>query len=494
MKDLENIDDLFRCSLENFKVAPPKDAKEAIEKALDKHSRKKNNKGGWLLLAVLSLSIVATAMYVKGKKNDRLKTMQTNSFKAKMKENNLPEHIENKALAVIEHKKEAALNAHNYDKQSLKITPQKMVSNSVKIGSILKENIGKTSYSKKEELISNEIEKVIAVKQSLKNEGPQLNDKYSLSASKSDHNLAINAQNHENDLTLSPKNNETLVNESVELLNQTASEINATEANTVDIDTSLSEVPMDMLSLNSASSKSKGASYFITFNIGTGFNSNHFNKKNIVDASELKDSITFNKPYQSAELLFGMQQNKLSLITGISINRLNEKIQYSYLDQKVERILVDSIYIDPITNDTIVKHNVPVDTLMNYHRTNAVQTVYTSLQIPIIVNYQFVLSNKLQLDLSAGGAVQIILQSKGNYKLSPSGTLAEYQSKTSAPISGINFSALARLGLSYYIVEGTSIQLGFPVQLGLSNFYKKDYYIARSVNSVGIQMGVKYDF
>ena len=69
MKDIENIDDLFSSSLENFEVAPPQEAKKAIEQALHKQLAKKNNKGGWLLLAIITLSIFSAAMFVQNKNN-----------------------------------------------------------------------------------------------------------------------------------------------------------------------------------------------------------------------------------------------------------------------------------------------------------------------------------------------------------------------------------------------------------------------------------------
>jgi hypothetical protein len=74
MKDLENIDDLFSRSLENFEVQPPSDAKKAIENALHKKANKKSRKGGWLLLAIVSMSVLATAMFVQNKSSNKIVT------------------------------------------------------------------------------------------------------------------------------------------------------------------------------------------------------------------------------------------------------------------------------------------------------------------------------------------------------------------------------------------------------------------------------------
>jgi hypothetical protein len=225
-----------------------------------------------------------------------------------------------------------------------------------------------------------------------------------------------------------------------------------------------------------------------------GYNSNHFTNQNTIATQELKDSIQFNKPYYNVQLLGGMQLKKLAISTGISLFKQTEKTQYSYINQKIERILVDSIYIDAITHDTIVKHNVPVDTLMNSYQTNTNQTVYTSLQIPIILSYQILLGTRFTLDLSAGGAVNILLQSKGNYKVSATGTLADYQTKAKAPLQTFSYNALALLGLNYDLNGSTSLHFAIPFQIGLSNVYKKGYYIDKNVNSAGLQVGLKYNF
>jgi hypothetical protein len=259
-------------------------------------------------------------------------------------------------------------------------------------------------------------------------------------------------------------------------------------------DSAIDNVPENTTPIKIVEPKPKSRSYFVALNLGLGFNSNHFTNQNTIARQELNDSIKFNKPYNNVQLIGGMQLNKLAISTGISFYKQTEKIQYSYINQKMESILVDSIYIDPVTHDTIVKHNVPVDTLMNHYQTNTAQTVYTSLQIPIILNYKILLGTRFTLDLSAGGAINILLQSKGNYKVSATGTLSDYQTKSKAPLQTFSFNALALIGLDYALNGNTSLQFGIPFQIGLSNVYKKEYFIDKNVNSVGLQMGLKYHF
>jgi hypothetical protein len=131
---------------------------------------------------------------------------------------------------------------------------------------------------------------------------------------------------------------------------------------------------------------------------------------------------------------------------------------------------------------------------MNYYTNNAQQSTYNILQIPFLATYKYTLAKRLQLDISAGGALNILLQSKGNYKESIVGNIAEYGSTSNNPLKTFNFNAQAIIGISYNINDRTSMQFALPFQIGLSNFYNKEYFIDRRVNSLGVQCGLKYNF
>jgi hypothetical protein len=488
MKELENIDDLFSSSLENFEVAPPMEAKKAIEKALDKQLSKKNNKGGWLLLAIISISILATAMFVESKSN------KNESQKAKANSKN-----ENKGLTNYNKLKPKAKDAKAISSQSNAISgvtaTSKINSNPIHESITSKANnlnqvtasIVKTKQQNKHQknnIFRSESKSINNLKSSENSDlnNPKLNDK-------AEENEMMKSQNQEEQILLSASEQA----RTVEKLNNEIIQENEMPTNKTEVDSSFNEISSTPSAIILEEPKPKAQRYFIAFNVGTGLNANQYGKNNSVSIQELKDSIIFNKPYLSTKFLFGVQHNNLSISSGIGFFKQNEKMKYSYIDKKMQRILVDSIYIDPITSDTIVKHNVPVDTLMDIYRTNEEQTVYNLLQIPIIGNYSYAFAGRFRLDVSAGGAINILLQSKGNYKVSPDGSVSEYQSKTNAPIKAINFTAIAMIGLTYDINNKISMQLAFPFQLGLSNFYKREYFISRKVNSTGVQLGLKYD-
>jgi hypothetical protein len=483
MKDLENIDDLFSRSLENFEVPPPSDAKKAIENALHKKANKKSRKGGWLLLAIVSMSVLATAMFVQNKSNDKIVT-------------NIPFDNESNTRQLNANSK-----LENFNSSDPKIAQSKPIKKPVETIISRKANEkyvnidGNTSASHHQ--IANHNTQIKTKRNQIEtddlsaNQNALYREPSEVLEANISNNINIPQDGH---LEATKLHTDNVVDQQlaqVETVKNNDAETN--ELKTLK-DSAIDNVPENTTPIKIVEPKPKSRSYFVALNLGLGFNSNHFTNQNTIARQELNDSIKFNKPYSNVQLIGGMQLNKLAISTGISFYKQTEKIQYSYINQKMESILVDSIYIDPVTHDTIVKHNVPVDTLMNHYQTNTAQTVYTSLQIPIILNYKILLGTRFTLDLSAGGAINILLQSKGNYKVSATGTLSDYQSKSKAPLQTFSFNALTLIGLDYALNGNTSLQFGIPFQIGLSNVYKKEYFIDKNVNSVGLQIGLKYHF
>jgi len=485
MKDLQNIDDLFSRSLENFEVPPPIDAKKAIDQELHKKANKKNRKGGWLLLAIVSMSVIATAMFVQNKNSHEMATINKTESEAN--------EVQMKINSVSDYSSEQDLSSNS--KNLISEANEKQIE---KTGFHDSPKLNDYTEEQHQPQITNKTNTAKAL--NISEKGPDL-IKSSETPNKQSINEVINKLSNSNEITITHTEPLTLDNFNVseemkEPIAMNQNEIMASEVQTsIVANDSAMEAPSENNGPNKiVAPRPKSRSYFVAINYGMGFNSNHFDKSNSVATQELKDSIKFNKPYYNVQLLGGMQFNNFSIASGISIFKQTEKIQYSYINQSMERILVDSIYIDPITNDTIVKHNVPVDTLMNYYKTNTTQTVYTSLQIPLIMSSHILLGERFVLNLSAGGAVNILLHSKGNYKVSSAGSLSDYESKSKAPLQTFSFNAVAIIGLNYNLNGRTSLQFALPFQIGLSNVYKKEYFIHKNVNSAGLQIGLKYDF
>ena len=490
MKDIENIDDLFSSSLENFEVAPPQEAKKAIEQALHKQLAKKNNKGGWLLLAIITLSIFSAAMFVQNKNNKHQNVSFKKSLASDLK-------TENKNASIDEDTKTNTVN-------SLKRQTDQSI-NLIKLTSVGNHHSHTKLESKPSNSLTASTNKTQPKEQNRQAKIAQANIAPS-------HLMAQNESTKHTEDGLKTSNFIDKTTESTTLLAQNSIRDlqNSTVAkppnkdnlafdnpktDVVAIDSFLTEATTPFLVPEKIDEpKPATSNFYIAFSFGTGFNTNHYGKNNSITAQELKDSIVFNKPYLGAQLLLGVNYKQLSISTGIGIYKLNDKVKYSYINQKMERIFVDSIYIDPITNDTIVKRNVPVDTLMNYYTNNAQQSTHSILQIPFLATYKYTLTKRLQLDISAGGALNVLLHSKGNYKESIIGTIAEYESNSNTPLKTFNFSAQAIIGVSYSINNRTSMQFALPIQIGLSNFYNKEYFIDRRVNSAGVQCGLKYNF
>jgi hypothetical protein len=489
MKDLENIDDLFSSSLENFEVAPPKEAKKAIEQTLHKQTTKRNKKGGWLLLSLISLSIFSAAMFVQNNNNKNqnvtFEKRLAQDLKTENKNSSSVEDAKTKAVSSLNKKTDNAvdlmkLKSASNDHIGTKLNPKP--TNSFTASAIkmqhqainLPTKIAQSNFEQPHLIAQNESTKHKEDGLNLNNFFDEVNESTTLLAQNS-------IKDTQNNSPAKPTNEANLA-------------FDKTKADDVIVDSSVAESTPFALPEKIEEARPAPTNFYIAFNLGTGLNTNNYSNNNLISAQELKDSIVFNKPYLSAQLLFGVKYNKLSISTGVGIYKLNDKVKYSYINQKMERIFVDSIYIDPITNDTIVKRNVPIDTLMNYYTNNAQQSTYNILQIPFLATYKYTLAKRLQLDISAGGALNILLQSKGNYKESIVGNIAEYGSTSNNPLKTFNFNAQAIIGISYNINDRTSMQFALPFQIGLSNFYNKEYFIDRRVNSLGVQCGLKYNF
>jgi hypothetical protein len=483
MKDLENIDDLFGSALENYKVAPPLDAKLAIEKELSKRSIKKNNrkKGGWLLLAITSISIMATAMFVQQKSTQTTTEKAINSTELFEKQNE-KEHKNN----VVTNSNIEIKSNNNEIKSAIEIALSKEQN--------LNEN--KTTAYNGNQKLNNSIKN-----KANKNQGSK-QENYFTSYNKP----SETAMNIASNVVLENIENNSSVNGSIEAQDKIESNIiNSTKAieskeneitqnDELAADSALSDLPPSNIAAEIISPQPKTKRAFISMHVGSGTSMNHFYKNNNIAKQELKDSVYFNKPYLSANLMGGMEFNQISVSSGLGFYQLYEKVAYSAIGQRKTQILVDSIYINPITLDTIVKHNVPVDTTLNYYTKNEVQNTYSILQIPILIGYKFVIGTNWELDLSSGGSFNLLINSKGNYKISPQGALAGDQSKTQKPYKNYSFSALAMVGLTYHIQEKMSLQMALPVQIGLNNFNKNEYFIRRSLYNIGLQLGLKYHF
>lgn len=485
MKDLENIDKLFSSSLENYEVTPPAEAKIAIEKQLLQIAGKKNNrkKGGWLLLLITSCSIFATAMFVQ----TRQKKTQTIAQK----------QIEAPADNTVE----AYDTSNQLKENNTSNAKNETVTKKVQI-----EHITKVASQKSQQ--NNLIVKAVSsTENKISENNININEKLLNDASNSANTLSIKTTNL-TELFQSNKNSNDAVtpinvDEQIknDLIKNGESQLVASSVNNVEIDikndilsdSALTQTPEPVAPAKIDEPKSKMNHGFIGLLVGSGLNSNYFNHSNTIATQELKDSIKFSAPYLSAQFTGGLYFKGWEISSGLGIMQQNEKVKYSYVSQQKTQILVDSIYIDPITHDTIVKHNVTVDTLIKTYKTNEVLSQYTYLQIPLLIGYRLPVGMKWLIDFKLGGSVNMLLKSKGNYKSSYVGSLEDYSSKSNAPIRTINFNALAVFGINYQLTEKAMLQVSFPFQVGLSNVYKKEYFINKSVNSVGVQLGIKYD-
>lgn len=484
MKYLEKIDDFFSSSLENFEVAPPVDAKKAIATELKKLSPKKNKKGGWLLLAITSVSVIATAMYVSKSSNNKHQEL-TKVAKATISK----ERLALNNTTIIEEQKQAEAVVINSTNAIQNSTPdvEKSLVNSLTTGHV---------YNARD--INSTPNTTSSLSQQLTKTADATNNSSEENSAKATDEIEAHKpveERHSDKTSTADLMTETSSTQAEQVSANVNSEnsileeqVNANE------ETAVPENPLTQVKEKPTVPVVKATHYYVLANAGMGVNSNHFYKSNVVAEHELKDSMVFNKPYLNVQLIAGIHKGSLGVATGINIIKQTEKLQYSYIEQKSQTILVDSIYINPVTHDTIITHNVPVDTLMNYYKTNHVQTVFTTLQLPLFFTYNYYFLRNWGVDVSVGGSVNFLLGSNGNYKTSPTGSLSEYTTKGNAPLKNVSFNAQAMLGLNYMFNQNSSLLLSVPFQLGLSNIYKKEYFIDRSINTTGMQIGYKYTF
>ncbi|MFN4811361.1 MAG: hypothetical protein ACK5HE_08870 [Bacteroidota bacterium] len=497
MKDKEPIDKLFRQSLEHYEVTPPPALKRAVEDALETEKQKRSSGLGGMraLIAILLLGILSGALLIA---NNLISVPKSSAIKRNAKST--------KYFAVVETSPSIRdIKTKQTDIQSHHVIGVSTEPNlTVRKGIFLDSKKNDSRYQQQLQL-NNHTTVVANINMHHVNSSQTSNSPiYGGSTQINIPQPNINSSQTGSKLDAYPSYKETVTDAFATTENSGLSNVSEVSnpkrteeikaENLTNNDSAATENLPTHVDKKIPQPNATHSQFFVALTSGTGLNYNSFYQTNSISKRELNDSIGFNKPYFQVQLLAGINFHNLSLTSGIGLMQQYEKIKYAYFDSKVQRIFVDSIYIDPVTFDTIVKHHVPVDTIVKSYRSNQVQTTYTELQLPLMLSYGKVLSKRFKIDVSVGGVMQVLIQSKGNYKTAPNETLSDFQSKEAAPLRHVNFSALAAAGLCYKLNDRTELMLVMPFQFGLSNFYNRSYFIARRVNSIGTQIGCKMSF
>jgi hypothetical protein len=496
MKDKEPIDKLFRQSLEHYEATPPPAFKKAVEDALEAEKQKRSRGLGGMraLTAFLLLGILSGAILLAYNLISEPKFLAT---KSKAKSSACFAEVETSpSIRRIKTKQteKQSLQVKRVNTESTLPIRKGNIRDSKKIDLKQQQQL---QFNKHTTVVANVVKHHASVAQT--NNPPIYKGSTKIKITE-----PISTFETNNQLLHKSSNNEIATFASVTSYNSLLSYVSTVSSVLESVDNIASapegsdsaeagNLPSNMEE-NIPQPHATHGQFFVALTSGTGFNYKSFYNHNSISKKELYDSMGFNKPYFQAQLIAGVSIQNFSLSSGIGLMQQYEKIKYSYLDSNVQRFYVDSIYIDPVTFDTIVMHHVPVDTVVKSYRSNQLQTTYTMLQLPLMISYGKVLSKRFKIDVSAGGVMQVLMQSKGNYKTSPNGTLSDFQSKEAAPLKRVNFSALAAAGLCYKLNNRTELMLVMPFQFGLVNFYTRNYFISKRVNSAGIQIGIKTNF
>jgi hypothetical protein len=201
------------------------------------------------------------------------------------------------------------------------------------------------------------------------------------------------------------------------------------------------------------------------------------------------DSIKMKSPLYTLGSMFTCTIKHIAVSTGVGVLNWKESSSYSYQSLQYVTSIGDSIIING--TDTIVKHNIPIETLTKVHRANSNLSHFTYLLIPLDVAY--VLDVK-QFHLMAGLGLQyhLLLASRGNYKSTSSNRVENYSKANQAPLNKSFLSGTILIGCTRDLSKRVSLQLKLPFTFGMQSIYANEYAVQRRLNSLSIQLGMIY--
>jgi len=504
MKETENIDDIFSNAMDNFGVEPPNNLQDAIaEKRGNIDPEEGNNNKNYFIIIIAAMAILFAALFLLNSEEqkladakEKLKTKNEASKNTTASDNREPLNKLNESNNETSNHENTTNNTESISKRNdeKNNTDHSEANLDEYVKPALNQETKKentTSHNKvrkrKVESIHINTNRDCIFQEPIKND----NENTKVESARKDDNIINQALVNRNLENLKVNENKSENKPIVKTDSMQVDTLINNLSNIVSVvdSTNNSIIPALFTKKDTLKSVDK-SSRFIEPQFGLSFGQNKFSKNNVISKNQLIDSIKITQPIYNFGINLGFKKNKFTIKTGLAIMQWKEQLGYSYTSQQYVSAIGDSIFING--TDTIIKRNIPIEVLTTMYKSNGNKTTNSFIQIPVYVGYNFNY-NKFDFELGIGVLYSRLIASKGNFKDYRNNKLVNYSNKSQSPFSSNHIVSVVSFGAAYNINDRLKLIVYLPINIGINNIYKNDYTVVRRLNTMGTQVGVRFN-
>ncbi len=505
MKETEKIDDIFSNAMDNFGVEPPNNLQDAIaEKRGNIDPEEGNNNKNYFIIIITAMAILFAALFFLSNEQQKLADAKE-KFKTKNESSKNTNASNNRQQLIKSNESNNETSNHENttnNTESISKTNDKKNSTNHSEANLdeyvkpalnqetKKENITSRNKVRKHKIESIHINMnrdcILQEPIQSDNENTEVESGTKINniikqvlENRNIENLKVNENKSENKTIVKTDSMQvdTLINRLVNIVSAVDSTSNSI----------VSEIVTKKDTLKKILNKSIR---FIEPQFGISFGQNKFSKNNVISKNQLIDSIKITQPIYNFGINLGFKKNKFTIKAGLAIMQWKEQLGYSYTSQQYVSAIGDSIIING--TDTIIKRNIPIEVLTTTYKSNGNKNTNSFIQIPVYVGYNFNY-NKFDFELGIGVLYSRLIASKGNFKDYRNNKLVNYSNKSQSPFSSNHIVSVVSFGAAYNINDRLKLIVYLPINIGINNIYKNDYTVVRRLNTMGTQIGVRFN-
>lgn len=188
--------------------------------------------------------------------------------------------------------------------------------------------------------------------------------------------------------------------------------------------------------------------------------------------------------------------DRIALRSGISFSQQHEKLNFTRTDSRtdiVERQETGYI-LDPINGPTPIVYTVR-DTF-TYNTTTSAKSnnTYTFIDIPVLMNYTFGVTDKWNLGVSGGPVFNLAFKQKGQILGPVNNQIIDLNSPANPFRTYAGVNLMLNLSASYALNKNFDLLFEPGIRYGISSLTSKEFGVVQKYSSVNLFTGVRYRF
>lgn len=208
------------------------------------------------------------------------------------------------------------------------------------------------------------------------------------------------------------------------------------------------------------------------------------------DAEKVGAAYTF-------QLRAGYRLNDLfTLRSGLSFSQSHEKLNFTRTESRTEIVeRQETGYIlDPINGPTPISYMVQ-DTLHHSSSTTITSNnTYTYIDIPVLLNYTFITSDKWNLGVSAGPMFNLAFKQKGRILGPVNNEIIDLNSSSNPFRSYAGVNLMVNVSASYQLSKQFDFLFEPGLRYGMSSLTNKGFGMTQKYSSINLFTGIRYRF